>query len=268
MKLNDIQTEGIGDSLKTAGRAISGVAGKVGQTIGSVAPTAGMLGTAFARSIGFDASQSEVGSVQKGIAKKQFVGNFVQKMLGFISSTQEAVKDDINAIIKQEQQKQAQQQAAQRGMPTTSPGGIIMPGATSARPQESIDFDNMLKIVLKESQATDQFIAQYAGVIENAIKTYLGNVVGNLGPQIKNSSNQIAQLIIAEKNYVGILEDLGSAIFDQYYTSQRTNFTQTHPAADIPLSSDAEQVLAALKKLNKKEQQVILQKLEKGGNLF
>ena len=268
MKLNDLD-EGIGDSLKTAGRATTGLLGKgLGAVAGSAGKTAGTLGTAFARAVGFDASQGVAAKAQKSMARQQFIGTFVQKMSGFIASTAEAVKDDINLIIKQEQQQQAQQQAAQRGLPTTSAGGIIVPGATSARPKESIDFDLMLKIVLKESQATDQFIEKYANTIENAIKGYMSNQVGTMGPQITNSSKQIAQAIVSEQNYISVLEDLGAAIFDQYYNNERQEFTQTHRAADIPLSSDGQQVLTALQQLDKKEQQIVMDKLKQGGNLF
>jgi hypothetical protein len=255
MKLNDLH-EGIGDSLKAADSAVMGLAGKAGQAIGSFAPTAGVLGSAFARAIGFDGSQPEVGGVQRGIAKKQFVGTFVQKISGFISATQESVKDDITAIIKQEQQ-QAQQAQAQQAQ-----------AQQAGMQRESNEYNLLFKIALKESQQTDQFINRYAGVIENSIKTYLGNQIGSLGPQVSNASKQIAQLVVQEKNYLGILEDLGSAVFDQFYSTKRNEFTQSHPAADTPLSSDGEQVLAALKRLSKQEQQIVIQKLEKGGNLF
>ena len=109
MKLTDIQNEGIGDSLKTAGQAVSSLTGKgysalgsgikaAGSTVGKYAPTLGVLGTAFGRAVGFDASQGWAGKAQQGIAKQQFIGNFVQKMRGFITSTEESVKDDLLKI--------------------------------------------------------------------------------------------------------------------------------------------------------------------------
>ena len=98
MKLNDIQNEGLGDSLKTAGAVAKGLAGKAKTAIGKVASEPfgpsnklGILGTAFGRAVGFDASQGWAGNAQKGIAKQKFIGTFVQKMIGFISSTEEAV---------------------------------------------------------------------------------------------------------------------------------------------------------------------------------
>ena len=80
--------------------------------------------------------------------------------------------------------------------------------------------------------------------------------------------NGIMNKILNNQNYIEDLNNLGSAIFDQYYSGKRQTFVQSHNMADTPLSSDAEQVLAALKKLDKKEQKVVVQKLEKGGNLF
>jgi hypothetical protein len=268
MKLNDLD-EGIGDSLKTAGRATAGLLGRgLGAVAGSAGQTAGTLGTAFARAIGFDASQGEVGTVQKSIAKQKFVGTFMQKMIGFISSTSEAVKDDLLKIQQQQAQQQAAQQAQQQGQPIPPPGQIIVPQTYRARPKESIDFERLYTRIINEDQATDQLIQQYASTIEKGIQSYMSGNLGNLVGQVKSVSQTIAQKIANGENYSPDLENLGSAIFDQYYSSERSKFTQTHSAADIPLSSDGEQVLAALRNLSNKEQQVVMQKLEKGGNLF
>ena len=173
MKLNELD-EGIGDSLKTAGRATAGLLGRgLGAVAGSAGQTAGTLGTAFARAIGFDASQGEVGTVQKSIAKQKFVGTFMQKMIGFISSTSEAVKDDLLKIQQQQAVQQAQQQAQQQGLPPPAPGQIILPQTYRARPKESIDFEHLYKRILNEDQATDQLIQQYASTIEKGIQSYM-----------------------------------------------------------------------------------------------
>ena len=92
--------------------------------------------------------------------------------------------------------------------------------------------------------------------------------VGSLSNMINSTSKTIVNKILNNQNYIEDLNNLGSAIFDQYYSGKRQTFVQSHNMADTPLSSDAEQVLAALKKLDKKEQKVVVQKLEKGGNLF
>jgi len=182
------------------------------------------------------------------------------------------VKDDLLKIQQQQIIQRAQQQAKAQGQPPPNPSQIIVPKTYQPPRQESINFDLMLKIVLKEDatdpQAAQRFIQQYASTIEQGIISYMSGQVGNLGPQVKNSSVQIAQKISMGEDYVSILEDLGSAIFDQYYSSQRQSFVQSHPAADTPLSSDGQQVLAALQKLDKKEQEIVMQKLKQGGNLF
>lgn len=249
MKLNDIHNEGIGDSLKTAGRAVAGLADKVGTAVGSVAPTAGILGTAFTRAIGFDASQGGAGSVQKGIARQKFIGTFVSKIQGFLASTEEAFKDDIVLIQKQLAQQQAQQQ---QGAPV----------------QESYDYSTKLKVYLKEAQEVENFIKQYGQTIEQAITSYMSGNVGNLKSRVQSVSQQIAQMIISEKNPVYLIQELAGEFFDQYYSQNRQQFVQSHPSADIPLSSDGQQVLAALQKLTKKEQDIVVQKLKSGGNLL
>lgn len=244
MKLSDVQNEGIGDSLKTAGRMATGLAGKVGSTIGTV-------GTAFGRAVGFDASQGWAADTQKGIARQKFIGTFVSKIQGFLASTEEAFKDDIALIQKKKAEEKARQQQAQ-GQPV----------------QESFDYKMKFKIALKEDQDIDNFVQKYAGTIEQAIISYMSGNVGNLGTTIKNTSQQIAQMILNQQNPVNLIQQLGGQIFDQYYSGQRQQFVQSHSAADIPLSSDGEQVLAALKKLSKKEQEIVIQKLKQGGNLF
>jgi len=250
MKLSDIQNEGLGDSLKTAGRAAAGLAGQVASSVGGkVASTAGTLASGFGRAVGFDASQNWAAKHQQGMAKQKFIGTFVSKIQGFLASTEEAFKDDIALIQKQLAQ---QQQAQQQGAPV----------------QESYDYSTKLKVFLKEAQEVENFIKQYGQNIEQAITSYMSGDVGNLKSKVQSVSQQIAQMIVNKQNPVYLIQELAGEFFDQYYSSQRQNFVQSHPAADIPLSSDGEQVLAALKKLSKKEQDIVVQKLKQGGNLF
>jgi hypothetical protein len=251
MKLNDIQNEGIGDSLKTAGRAAAGLSGQVASAVGGkLASTAGTLASGFGRAVGFDASQNWAANHQKGMARQKFIGTFVSKIQGFLASTEEAYKDDIALI--QKKQAQAAQQAQAQGQPV----------------KETFDYAMKLKVFLKEDQEIDNFIQQYAASIEQAITSYMSGNLGNLGTAVKNTSQQIAQMILKKQNPVNLIQQLGGQIFDQYYNTERQNFVKSHPAADIPLSSDGEQVLAALKKLTKKEQDIVIQKLKQGGNLF
>jgi uncharacterized protein YcfJ len=253
MKLSEIQTEGIGDSLKIAGKAAGALAGdfvsSVGQSGRAMASSPGVLATGFARAVGFDASQGGIGTVQKGIARQQFIGTFVSKLQGFIASTSEAFKDDIALIQKQLAQ---QQQAQQQGAPV----------------QESYNYSIKLKVYLKEAQEVENFIKQYGSTIEQAITSYMSGNLGNLKSRVQAISQQIAQMIVSGKNPVYLIQQLAEEIFDQYYSQQRQEFVQSHPAADIPLSSDGQQVLAALEKLNKKEQNIVIQKLKQGGKLF
>ena len=262
MKLSDIQNEGIGDSLKTAGRQAAGLAGKYAGALGTIAKDSitqtgsamaaspGVLATGFARAVGFDASQEGIGTVQKGIARQKFIGTFVSRLQGFLASTEEAYKDDI-ALIQKQLAQQAQQQA-QQGAPV----------------QESYNYSIKLKVYLKEAQEVENFIKQYGQSIEQAIINYMSGNIGNLKSKIQSVSQQIAQMIVNEKNPVYLIQQLAEEIFDQYYDNERQNFVQSHPAADIPLSADGQQVLSALEKLNKKEQQIVIQKLKQGGNLF
>jgi hypothetical protein len=73
---------------------------------------------------------------------------------------------------------------------------------------------------------------------------------------------------LAKQNPVNLITNLGAQLFDQYYAENRNDFLQSHPAADSPLSPEGEQVLKALKSLRRTEQDVVLQKLKQGGNLF
>jgi hypothetical protein len=253
MKLSEIQNEGkIGDSLKIAGQAATGLAGDVksavGQTGKAIASAPGVLATGFARAIGFDQAQSGIGTVQKGIARQQFIGTFVSKIQGFLASTSEAYKDDIALLQKQI----AQQQQAQQGAPV----------------QESYDYSAKLKVYLKEGQEVENFIKQYGSTIEQAMISYMSGQVGNLGDAIKSTSMQIAQMILAKQNPVNLITNLGAQLFDQYYADNRNDFLQSHPAADSPLSPEGEQVLKALKGLRQTEQDIVIQKLKQGGNLF
>jgi hypothetical protein len=259
MKLSDIQNEGkVGDSLKIAGQAATGLAGDVKSAVGNfgketgraMASAPGVLATGFARAIGFDRAQSGIGTVQKGIARQKFIGTFVSKIQGFLASTEEAYKDDIALLQKQIQQ--AQQQKAQQGAPV----------------QESFDYATKLKVYLREAQEVENFVQQYAATIEQAITNYMSGQVGNLGGTIKSTSMQIAQMIVTKQNPINLIKNLGAQLFDQYYAANRQEFVQSHPAADTPLSPEGEQVLKALKGLRKTEQDVVIQKLKQGGNLF
>jgi hypothetical protein len=253
MKLNDIQNEGIGDSLKTAGRAAAGLSGQVASAVGGkLASAGGVLASGFGRAVGFDASQNWAANHQKGMARQKFIGTFVSKIQGFLASTEEAYKDDIALIQKKQAEARAAQQAQAQGQPV----------------KESFDYQMKLRVALKEDQEVDNFIKQYAGTIEQAITSYMSGNLGNLATTVKSTSQQIAQMILNKQNPVNLIQQLGGQIFDHYYSTQRKDFVQSHPAADIPLSSDGEQVLAALKKLNKKEQDIVIQKLKQGGNLF
>lgn len=252
MKLSDIQNEGIGDSLKVAGRAAAGLAGdfvsSVGNTKSTMATAPGVLATGFLRAVGSDASQGFAAKAQKGVARQKFIGTFVNKMQGFLASTQEAYKDDIALIQKQLAQQQAQQQSA----PT----------------QESFNYSMKLKVYLKEAQEVENFIKQYSATVEQAINSYMSGQVGNLADAIKSTSLQIAQLVLSKKNPVNLLQNLGGQLFDQYYSSERQRFVQSHPSADLPLSPEGQQVLISLKNLTDKEQDIVIQKLKQGGNLL
>ena len=152
MKLSEIQNEGIGDSLKIAGKAAYGLAGdvlsSVGKTKDAVASSPGVLATGFLRAVGLDSSLGVTANAQKGVAKQKFVGTFVNKVQGFLASTQEAYKDDIALIQKQLAQQQAQQ--VQQGAPV----------------KESFDYSTKLKVYLKEAQEVENFIKQYGQTIE------------------------------------------------------------------------------------------------------
>lgn len=251
MKLSDIQNEGIGDSLKNALSAGKGMAGRF----------ADATTTAFGTAIGMDASRPSALKTQQNLAKSKFIGTFVSKMKGFISSTEEAIKDDVVTLQAQQARQQAAQQAQQQGQPAPAPGSIIVPQTYRARPSESVNFELMFKRVLKEDQISDQYTQQYAQRIEQAITSYMSGNVGNLGEQIKDTSMKIAQNVMAKKDYSELLRELGGAIFDSYFSQQRGNYVKSRPAANIPLSPEAQQVLANLKTLEPDEQQVVIQKL-------
>jgi hypothetical protein len=251
MKLSEIQNEGIGDSLKNAASAVGGMAGRF----------ADATSTAFGTAIGMDASRPNALKTQQNLAKNKFIGTFVSKMKGFISATQEAIKDDVVKLQAQQAQQQAAQQAQQQGQPAPAPGSLIIPQTYRARPKESIDFDLMFKKVLREDQISDQYTQQYAYRIEQAINSYMSGNVGNLGGQIKDTSMKIAQSVMAKKDYSELLRNLGGAIFDSYYGQERGDFVKSKPAANIPLSPEAQQVLANMKTLEPEEQQAVIQKL-------
>jgi hypothetical protein len=252
MKRNNIQNEGIGDSLKNAASAGLGMAGRF----------ADATSTAFGTAIGMDASRPSALKTQQNLAKNNFVGKFVAKMQGFISSTEEAIKDDIVLLQKQKAIQQAQQQAQQQGQPVPSPGQIVVPQTYRTRTSESVDFEKMFKKFLKEDQISDDYTQQYASRIEQAITSYMSGNVGNLGSQIKNASMQIAQSVLSNKDYSQVLKKLGEQIFDSYYSEQRGQYVRSKPASNLPLSPAAQQVLALMKKLEPEEQDNVIQKLK------
>lgn len=252
MRLSDIDksvNEGIGQwSMNAAKAGARGIA-----NFGKALPTA------FGTAIGMDASRPAALKTQQSIAKSNFVGKFVQKMSGFIASTGEGIKDDVTKMQQQAQAQQTQASQAQAQQSQFAPRPVQL---YSTRPKESIDFELMLNRVLNEDQATDQYIQQYAATIKQAITGYMSGNLGNLTGQVESASQQIAQNAVAKKDYSQILNNLGEAIFDSYYSQQRNQYVQSKPAANIPLSPTAQQVLTSMKKLEPEEQEAVIQKLK------